>query len=145
MLKPNFRKVLFPTLLLIVLPVLTVIGYGFTANDKVFDYIYFLPIYVIFVGLLLYFGYIHYRLFVNEQYIMRQSGAWDIDTEIIEPHKIQAIKVSQLFWHKYADIGSVTITTAGGDLSFYLGNFTKVKELVNLWLYQVETTKENWM
>ncbi|ESU28645.1 hypothetical protein FLJC2902T_12360 [Flavobacterium limnosediminis JC2902] len=145
MLKPNFRKLLFPTLFFIIIPVLAIIGYGFTANDKVFDYIFFLPVYLIFVGLLLYFGFRNYRLFVNEQYIIRQSGAWDIDNEIIEPHKIQAIKVSQFFWHKRANIGSVTITTAGGDLSFHLGNFTKVKELVNLWLYQVETTKENWM
>ncbi|HSD14990.1 MAG TPA: PH domain-containing protein [Flavobacterium sp.] len=145
MLKPNFRKLLFPTLFLIVLPVFVIFGYGFSTDDKIFDYIFFLPVYLVFVVLLLYFGFRNYRLFVNQQYIIKQSGAWDIDNEIIEPHKIQAIRVSQFFWHKRANIGSVTITTAGGDLSFHLGNFTKIKELVNLWLYQVETTKENWM
>lgn len=145
MLKPNFRKLLFPVFFLIFLPVSVLAVYGVTINDEVFDYSLFLPIYLIFVGLLLYFGFRHYRLFVNQHYIIRQSGAWDIDNEIIEPHKIQAIKVSQFFWHKRADIGSVTITTAGGDLSFHLGNFSKIKELVNMWLYQVETTKENWM
>ncbi|KGO95711.1 PH domain-containing protein [Flavobacterium enshiense] len=144
-LKPNFRKLLFPSFFLIILPVSIVFGYGFTTDDKVFDYILILPFYLVFVGLLLYFGFRNYRLFVNQQYIIRQSGAWDIDNEIIEPHKIQAIKVSQFFWHKRANVGSVTITTAGGDLSFHLGNYTKIKELVNMWLYQVETTKKNWM
>lgn len=145
MLKPNFRKLLFPTLFLIVLPVSVVYAYGFTVDDKIFDYIFFLPFYLAFVVVLLSFGFRNYRLFVNQKYIIRQSGAWDIDNEIIEPHKIQAIRVSQFFWHKRANIGSVTITTAGGDLSFHLGNFSKIKELVNMWLYQVETTKENWM
>lgn len=145
MLKPNIRKLLFPSFFLIILPVSIVFGYGFIIDNKVFDYILILPFYLAFVGLLLYFGFRNYRLFINQQYIIRQSGAWDVDNEIIEPHKIQAIKVSQFFWHKRANVGSVTITTAGGDLSFYLGNFSKIKELVNMWLYQVETTKENWM
>jgi putative membrane protein len=36
------------------------------------------------------------------------KGAWDVDNEIIEPGKIQAITTSQLFWHKSVDIGSIT-------------------------------------
>ncbi|ESU25888.1 hypothetical protein FSS13T_13530 [Flavobacterium saliperosum S13] len=145
MLKPNFRKLLFPTLFLIVLPVFFLLLYGFSVNNMIFDYIFFLPAYLIFVGVLLFFSFRNYRLFVSEKYIIKQSGAWDIDNEIIEPHKIQAIKVSQFFWHKRANIGSVSISTAGGTISFHFGNFSKVKELVNLWLYQVETTEKNWM
>lgn len=145
MFKPNLRKLLFPTLFLIIIPVSAILLYGFNVNNKIFDYIFFLPAYLIFVGLLLFFSFRNYRLFVNEKHIIKQSGAWDIDNEIIAPHKIQAIKVSQFFWHKPANIGSVTIATAGGNISFHLGNFTKVKELVNLWLYQVETTDKNWM
>jgi putative membrane protein len=52
-------------------------------------------------------------LFINDDFIIRQSGAWDVDNEIIEPGKIQAI-TTQLFWHKSVDIGSITIHTAGG-------------------------------
>jgi len=145
MLKPNLRKLLFPSLFLIVIPVSVLLIYGFSVDNMIFDYIFFLPAYLIFVGVLLFFSFRNYRLFVNEKYIIKQSGAWDIDNEIIEPHKIQAIKVSQLFWHKRVNIGSITISTAGGNISFHLGNFSKVKELVNLWLYQVETTEKNWM
>jgi putative membrane protein len=49
--------------------------------------------------------------FINDDFIIRQSGAWDVDNEIIEPGKIQAITTSQLFWHKSVDIGSITIHT----------------------------------
>jgi putative membrane protein len=66
------------------------------------------------------------RLFINDDFIIRQSGAWDVDNEIIEPGKIQAITTSQLFWHKSVDIGSITIHTAGGNISFQLGNFTTI-------------------
>jgi putative membrane protein len=59
-------------------------------------------------------------LFINDDFIIRQSGAWD-ETMIIEPGKIQAITTSQLFWHKSVDIGSITIHTAGGTLVFNWG------------------------
>lgn len=144
-LQPNWRYLLFPVLFYIVLPVSALLLYVLNNESASVNYLAFLPFYLAFVGVMLYFSYRHYRLFVNEQYIIRQSGAWDIDREIIEPHKIQSIKVSQLFWHKRVNIGSIEIATAGGTLSFRLGNFERVKELANLWLYQVETKEKNWM
>ena len=93
----------------------------------------------------MFFAYRNNRLFVNDDYIIIQSGAWDVDNRIIEIGKIQALTTSQLFWHKSPDIGSLTIHTAGGDVEFSLGNFTKVKQYVNLWLYDVETKNSNWM
>nr|WP_294937323.1 PH domain-containing protein [uncultured Flavobacterium sp.] len=144
-LKPNIRKIIVSVILYIVLPVILLFLIAATLQPQLYDYLYAIPLYVVFIGLLLFFSFKNYRLFVNENYIIKQSGAWDIDNEIIEPHKIQAIKVSQLFWHKRANIGSITITTAGGDIAFHLGNFTRIKELANLWLYQVETSEKNWM
>lgn len=142
---PNWRYFIFPTLFYVILPISGLSIYVLNSNNENVNYFLVVPFYLIFVAIMLYYSFRHYRLFVNDQYIIKQSGAWDIDDEIIEPHKIQAIKVSQFFWHKRADIGSVTLCTAGGNLSFHLGNFTKIKELANLWLYQVETTEKNWM
>jgi len=144
-LQPNWRYLLFPVLFYVVLPVSGLLLYVLNSDEEAFTYLLFLPIYLTFVAVMLYFSYRNYRLFVNEDYIIRQSGAWDVDREIIEPHKIQSIKVSQLFWHKRVNIGSITFATAGGTLSFRLANFDRVKELANLWLYQVETTEKNWM
>jgi putative membrane protein len=104
----------------------------------------FTSFYVLFVGIV-YFSFRNNRLFINDDFIIRQSGAWDVDNEIIEPGKIQAITTSQLFWHKSVDIGSITIHTAGGNISFQLGNFTTIKQYVNLWLYEMETSDSNWM
>jgi putative membrane protein len=69
---------------------------------------------------IVYFSFRNNRLFINDDFIIRQSGAWDVDNEIIEPGKIQAITTSQLFWHKSVDIGSITIHT-GGNISFHWG------------------------
>ncbi|MGX7666111.1 PH domain-containing protein [Flavobacterium pedocola] len=143
--KPNWRYFIFPVLFYMVLPVSLWFFIGFNIEAQAFEYSLFLPLYLSFVGIMLYFSFRHYRLFVNNQYIIKQSGAWDIDNEIIEPHKIQSIKVSQFFWHKPANVGSIIICTAGGNVSFHLGNFQQIKELANIWLYQVETTEKNWM
>lgn len=145
MLKPNFRKLGFAVFLTIGLPL---IGYFiFRHYNQTFgsEYNYIVPIYVIFVGIIQFFKFKNNRLFINDDFIIKQSGAWDISNEIIEPSKIQAITTSQLFWHKSINIGSITLHTAGGNIAFQLGNFTTIKQYVNLWLYELERSDSNWM
>jgi putative membrane protein len=145
MLKPNFRKLVFSIFLTIVLPLAGFYLFGKYVVPEFLDFLYLVPIYITFVGLILYFGFKNYRLFISDDFIIKQSGAWDVDNEIIEPHKIQALTTSQLFWHKGADIGYLTIHTAGGNIAFQLGDYTKIKQYVNLWLYEIETSDSNWM
>lgn len=144
-LKPNYRKLVFSLVLAIVLPLTLFFLLGSYGSARVLDFTYLTPVYVLFVGLIVLFGFRNNRLFVGPDFIIKQSGAWDIDNEIIEPRKIQAITVSQLFWHKSANIGSITLHTAGGTIAFQLGNYTKIKEYANLWLYEIETSNSNWM
>lgn len=145
MLKPNFRKLVFSIFLSIVIPLTGFFAFANYIEEQVYEYVYLLPIYVFFVGAIVYFGFRNNRLFIHDDFIIKQSGAWDVDNKIIEPGKIQAITTSQLFWHKRVDIGSITIHTAGGNISFQLGNFTLLKQYVNLWLYEMETSNSNWM
>ncbi|MET0760523.1 MAG: PH domain-containing protein, partial [Flavobacterium sp.] len=145
MLKPNFRKLVFSIFLSIVVPLTGFFALGNYVAPKLLEFAYLTPIYIIFVGLIVCFGFRNNRLFVNDNFIIKQSGAWDIDNEIIEPGKIQAITTSQLFWHKKANIGSITIHTAGGNVAFQLGDYSRIKHYVNLWLYEIETTDSNWM
>ncbi|MDI1255828.1 MAG: PH domain-containing protein [Flavobacterium sp.] len=144
MLKPNFRKLGFAIFLTIGLPLF---GFymlrAYISEDINVDYL--VPVYVIFVGLIQYFKFRNNRLFINDDFIILQSGAWDINNEIIEPEKIQAITTSQLFWHKSINIGSITLHTAGGDIAFQLGNYNMLKQYINLWLYELERTDKNWM
>jgi putative membrane protein len=143
---PNVRKLLLNLFFLVLVPV----SIGFVVNYKVdkfsiYEIIFVTTIYVLFMLTVLYFSYRNYRLFISDEFIVKQSGAWDIDHEIVQPYKIQAIETQQFFWQKYTNIGSVVFYTAGGRISFSTGNFSEIKEQVNKWLYQVEISKENWM
>ncbi|TRX31875.1 PH domain-containing protein [Flavobacterium sp. ZT3R18] len=145
MLKPNFRKLGFSVFLSIGLPLLAF----YFVRDLVVTQMpmidYLAAFFVVFMGLIQFFIFKNNRLFINDDFIILQSGAWDVSNEIIEPSKIQAITVSQLFWHKNINIGSLTLHTAGGNIAFQLGNFTAIKQYVNLWLYEIETSDSNWM
>jgi putative membrane protein len=143
--EPNFRKLGFSVFLTIGLPLFLVYLFRSYIELQGVNLSLGVFVYIVFVGLIQYFIFRNNRLYVNDDFIIKQSGAWDIKNEIIEPGKIQAITTSQLFWHKSADIGSVTLHTAGGNIAFQLGNFTKIKEYVNLWLYEIETSDSNWM
>jgi uncharacterized membrane protein YdbT with pleckstrin-like domain len=143
--KPNWRKLVFLLFLGIIIPLSFYFGFGYYLEPLAFDYAFVAVGYTIFVAIIMYFAYQNNRLFVSDDFIIIQSGAWDVDNRIIEVGKIQALSTSQLLWHKAPDIGSLTIHTAGGDVKFLLGNFTKVKQYVNLWLYDVEAKNINWM
>lgn len=144
MLRPNWRKLVFSIFLTIVLPLSAF--FTVAANQPMLQEFAFLAwVYAGLILLVLFFGFRNYRLFIGERFIIKQSGAWDISNEIVEPAKIQAITTSQLFWHKSVDIGYLTLHTAGGNISFALGNFTTIKQYVNLWLYEMESSDVNWM
>ncbi|MBC7524758.1 MAG: PH domain-containing protein [Flavobacterium sp.] len=145
MLIPNFRKLGFSIFLLIALPYFVFFLIGNYADASLFEYNLVALFYSIFVLIILIFGFRNYRIFINDSFIIKQSGAWDIKNEIIEIKKIQALTTSQLFWHKNLNIGTITMHTAGGNISFFLGNYAKIQSYVNLWLYEIEISDSNWM
>ncbi|MBG6188514.1 PH domain-containing protein [Flavobacterium sp. CAN_S2] len=145
MLQPNFRKLIFSVFLSIGLPLFGFLGIGYWFEPIIFEYSYVVPVYVVVIGLIQYFRFKNNLLFIHQNFIIKQSGAWDISNDIIEPSKIQAITTSQLFWHKKLNIGSITLHTAGGNIAFQLANYSIVKQQVNHWLYEIETSDSNWM
>ena len=143
-LKPNFRKLLFSIFILIVLPLTAYLTIGNWFVNSIFEYKSIVVFYTVFIFIGLLFGFKNNSLHINDKHVIMQSGAWDIDNEIIKIEKIQAITTSQLFWHKSLNIGSLTIHTAGGNVNFQLGNFNKINQYINLWLYQIEKKDSNW-
>jgi putative membrane protein len=152
MIKPNFRKMISQSVKFLIFP-LVILSVIFISEDfslealtefindvKVFAMVYF-----VFAVFMVYFGFRNSRLYVSNDFIIKQSGAWDIDNDFIAPHKIQTISLKQFFWQKWSDVGIVTLHTAGGTVSFGLANYTTLKQLANYWLYQVETTEKHWM
>lgn len=143
-LKPSIRKIIFQVVKSILIPVgiFSLLAY---LSPEVRQYAIFVPIYILFVVVLIFFSFRNYRLFTNDSFIIKRSGAWDIGTEILAPHKIQAVSLTQYFWHVSSNIGTVTLHTAGGSISFGLADYTELKRLTNHWLYQVEAADKNWM
>jgi len=142
---PNYRYVYFSVLFWMALPLAAILISGTWFFETHRTYYPLIAPYLIFSGLLIYFGYRNQRLFVSEGYIIKKSGIWDVQHQILEPHKIQAISTTQMLWHRKPDIGHLTLHTAAGSFSFSFGNYKRINQLVNYWLYQVETIKKEWM
>ncbi|HMI04357.1 MAG TPA: PH domain-containing protein [Pedobacter sp.] len=142
---PNYRFLFLRIMLCIVLPLLAVFLVGFLLLPLIKPYFILAIPYILIVITLLYFEYKHHRLYAGNGFIIKRSGIWDIEHEIIEPHKIQAITAKQYFWHKKADVGHLIVHTAAGVIHFKYGNYTHIKNLVNYWIYKVESSKEDWM
>ncbi|WP_296147488.1 PH domain-containing protein [uncultured Flavobacterium sp.] len=142
---PNFRYLIFRILFGILIPAVIFIILALYVIENLSFYLPFVIAYLALTSFMIYFGFKNYRLFSSPDFIIKKHGAWDLEHEIIEPHKIQAITAKQYFWHKSSDVGHLILHTAAGDVDFHFGNFTEIKQLVNFWLYQVETSKENWM
>lgn len=143
-LKPNYRFIFLQCMIKIVIPIALFIITGLI-HQPYSAYFWVIIPYIPLVGTMLYFEFKRHRLYVNEHFIIKRSGIWDVEHEIIEPHKIQAITAKQYFWHKKADVGHLIIHTAAGILHFKYGNFSHIRQLVNYWMYQVECSEKDWM
>ncbi len=143
--RSNFRYLIFRAFSAVafLVAILTLLHYSEIGNMTI--YIPLVFVYLCLLSCLIYFGYKNHALYVNQDFIIKRHGAWDVEHEIIEPHKIQSITAKQYFWHKSSDVGHLILHMAAGDIDFRFGNFTHIKQLVNYWLYQVETSNENWM
>jgi len=145
MLKPNFRKMIFPTFFWLIIPLSIYFWSAYMYEPELYNVILLVPVYALFVMAVIYFGFRNSRLFVSDDFIIKQGGAWDIDNDILEPHKIHTVSLTQYFWQKGSDVGIVSLHTAGGTITFGLANYSRLKQLANYWLYQVETTGKHWM
>ena len=143
---PNWRKLAVNIFFFLLVPILISLFLNYNTEFVTWtEWLIYTSIFFVFAGIMLWFSFKNYKLFVSNDFIIKQNGAWDIDTTIIEPYKIQAIETQQFFWQKATNIGSVTLSTAGGTVSFTTANYSEIKELVNYWLYEVETWEKNWM
>jgi len=144
-LKPNYRFIFLQTMIWIVFPIAVFVLLSTYALPILRNYLLLIIPYTIVVAAMLYFEFRRHRLYVDENFIIKRSGIWDVEHEIIEPYKIQAITAKQYFWHKAADVGHLIIHTAAGVIHFKYGNYTHIKSLVNYWTYKIEVSKKDWM
>ena len=142
---PNYRFLILQAVIFIVGPILVFTGLTIFAFPLLKPYLVLIVPYVILVFALLYFEYKNHRLFIDQDFIIKRRGIWDVVYEIIEPHKIQAITTKQYFWHKGVNIGHLILHTAGGRIYFSYGKYSELQEMVNYWTYKTENSSRNWM
>ncbi|MDF0720216.1 PH domain-containing protein [Kaistella sp. PBT33-4] len=139
MLRPDVRKLFIGHLLYIALPVIIFVIFLDTS------YFPLVAAYLLAAETGIIMAFRNSRLYYNEDFIMVQSGIWDLKRKTIETEKIQAIKLQQYFWQNKSDLGSATFFTAGGKITFRSSNYSKLRKLVNYSLYKVESTSKSWM
>lgn len=101
--------------------------------------------YILLMGLIQYRIFKVRKLIVYKDLICLHSGFWDVTETWLEPNKIQKLSVSQLFWQKKYDIGTLTLLTAGGNVSFQTTSYSELTQLSDLWLYEIESANKGWM
>ena len=142
--KSNFRYLIRVFLFAILIPSCIYFVLAFQ-SDEVLGLIYFYFAYVFLVLLYSFFRFKNNLLMIDDQYIMKKSGAWDIQHDIIEVHKIQGIVLKQYIWNRKNNLGHLSLFTAGGVLFFTFAPFDLLKKLTNQWLHKVEISKKSWM
>ena len=144
-LEPNYRYLIKAILLGIILPCVLFTGMGLLAFTSLQLYFPLMIVYVVLVGIIVFFRFKNYRLMLSDDFITLKGNAWDVEHQLIEPFKIQGITTKQYFWHKRSDVVHLTFHTAAGDLSFKFANYSALKPWINYWLYEVERSNRNWM
>ena len=141
--QPSIRKCIVHTVWFSVIPSCALFFYGYSQKQA---YAMLGAVFLLLITLLYqWVTYKNARMYWTDDFIVFRKGFWDVSYSIVEPHKIQKIETYQRFWHKEIDLGSVVLYTAGGTLSFTVGNYTEIKKRVNYWLYQIESKNLNWM
>ncbi|MGM9478665.1 PH domain-containing protein [Pedobacter sp. GSP4] len=141
---PDWRFLNLPIFFKLVCPVIIFLIIALNVQE-VKPFMGLAAVYFLLGVIMIYVSYKKHHITVSEDFIVKQSGIWDISHEIITPNKIQAITTFQYPWHRGVDVGHLNLHTAAGQIRFKYGNYTEIKLLVNYWLYQVERQNESWM
>jgi len=137
-LKPNFRLIIVNSFQWIVLPLIL---FFLIKRDLLISYWFLVIMYCVLVELLILISFRNLRLFYNERFIRLKSGIWDINHKTFEVEKLQTVKISQYFWQKKTNLGSITFYTSAGNFKIVTLDFLKLKKLLNYCIYKIEISK----
>ena len=140
-LKPNFRLIIVNSFQWIVLPLIL---FFLIKRDLLINYWFLVTIYCVLAELLILISFRNLRLFYNERFIRLKSGIWDINHKTFEVEKLQTVKISQYFWQKKTNLGSITFYTSAGNFKIVAIDFLKLKKLLNYCIYKIEISKNKW-
>ncbi|MGO4709498.1 PH domain-containing protein [Chryseobacterium sp. 2TAF14] len=134
-LKPNFRLIILNSFQWIILPLILV---WFIEKKILIDYWFLAVFYIALAEIFILISFRNLRLFYNKRFIRLKSGIWDIDNRTFEVEKLQTVKISQYFWQRKTNLGSITFYTSAGRFKIVALNFVKLKKLLNYIIYKIE-------
>ena len=139
-LKPNFRLLFVNALQFIIIPVFL---FFIVKKEWFLNYWFIVFFYVLITSGLIIISYQNLKLFYNEKFVRMKSGIWDIDNRTFEVEKLQTVKISQYFWQRKTNLGSITFYTSAGSFKMVALDFKILKKLLNYCIYKIETSKKN--
>nr|WP_314491237.1 PH domain-containing protein [uncultured Chryseobacterium sp.] len=139
-LKPNFRFILLSTFQWIVIPLFLIF---LIEKELLVNYWFMAVIYSVLAELFILIYFRNLRLFYNERFIRLKSGIWDVDNRTFEVEKLQTVKISQYFWQRKTNLGTVTFYTSAGHFKIAALNYLKLKKLLNYCIFKIENSKNN--
>ncbi|MBW8522604.1 PH domain-containing protein [Chryseobacterium chendengshani] len=139
-LKPNFRLILINSFQWIILPLIFVFLIG---RDILINYLFLAIVYGLLAESLILISFRNLKLYYNRRFIRLKSGIWDINHKTFEVEKLQTVKISQYFWQRKTNLGSITFYTSAGRFKIVALDFFKLKKLLNYCIYKIEISKNN--
>ncbi len=109
------------------------------------DMLWINTVFIPFAALYVYFAYkkAYYR--ISENFVVVGSGVIETTTNILEIHKIQAIRLKQTIFQKRSGIASVVISTASKSVTIPYISKSEALSIYNFLLYKVESQDRDWM
>ena len=138
--KPNIRKIILTNVLFILVPIIISI-FALSIFEK---YTIGVLIYALLMEVVILISFRNNKLQINNQFVKVDSGFWDVKTKIIDLEKVQSIRLTQFFWQKESDLGTITLNTSGGNLKLKTTSFSSLKKIANFCLFKIENSKKNW-
>jgi len=109
------------------------------------DMLWLNAIFIPFAILYIYFAYKKAYYIISDSFITIGSGVIDTTTNILEIHKIQAIKLKQTIFQKRRGIASVVVSTASKSVTIPYISIQEALSVYNFLLYKVESDDRDWM
>lgn len=109
------------------------------------DMLWVNAILVPFAILYVYFAFKKAYYKISKNFVTIGSGVIDTTTNILEIHKIQAVKIKQTIFQKRRDVASLVITTASKSVTIPYISKLEALSIYNFLLFKVESQDRDWM
>jgi putative membrane protein len=134
-----FRRTLFVA----ILPVsglLLLLGWASWDN-----FLLLLLIWIPYVLLNAFVFYKNFRLFVAPDALQVNSGVWGRQSKVLKWYKIQQVMVQQSIYQRHRGLATLTLVTAGGNVSVPYITLELAHNIRNYALYEIERSGRHWM